>query len=233
MFQGKKKALTFSYDDGVTQDQRLIELFHKYGMKATFNINSGTLGRKDTLIREGVTVSHEKWRPEDLKSVYAGHEVAVHTLTHPNLRTLEKDEDIIREVEQDRLRLSELCGYEVYGMAYPCGGNCYDDRVVRLIREHTGVRYSRTTDATHTFELPTEPLVLNPSVYHHREMDKMFEMGEQFLSLQTETPQLFYVWGHAYEFDIHDDWERFEAFLQMMSGREDICYCTNREALFG
>ena len=40
MFNGKMKAVTFSYDDGVTQDKRLIELFNKYGLKATFNINS-------------------------------------------------------------------------------------------------------------------------------------------------------------------------------------------------
>lgn len=231
MFQGKMKALTFSYDDGVTQDKRLIELFNKYGMKATFNLNSGTLGRKDTLEREGVIVGHEKVTAEDIKHIYAGHEVAAHTLTHPNLRTLEKDEDIIREVEQDRIRLSELCGYEVKGMAYPCGGFCYDDRVISLIRENTGIQYARTTNSTYNFDRPQELLELNPSVYHHREMDKMFELGEKFLKLETDVPQVFYVWGHAYEFDIHDDWGRFEEFLQMMSGRSDICYCTNREAL--
>ena len=36
---GKAKAVTFSYDDGVPQDQRLAALFDKYGMKATFNFN--------------------------------------------------------------------------------------------------------------------------------------------------------------------------------------------------
>lgn len=44
MFSGKRKQVTFSYDDGVTQDIRLAELFHKYGLKATFNINSELLG---------------------------------------------------------------------------------------------------------------------------------------------------------------------------------------------
>ena len=38
--QNKKKAITFSYDDGVTQDVRLIELLNKYGLKSTFNLNS-------------------------------------------------------------------------------------------------------------------------------------------------------------------------------------------------
>ena len=40
MFRGKMKAITFSYDDGVTQDKRLVDIFNKYGLKATFNINS-------------------------------------------------------------------------------------------------------------------------------------------------------------------------------------------------
>ena len=38
MFNGKNKAITFSYDDGVMQDIRLIEIFNKYNLKATFNI---------------------------------------------------------------------------------------------------------------------------------------------------------------------------------------------------
>lgn len=37
----KLKAVTFSYDDGTTQDIRLIELLNKYGLKCTFNLNSG------------------------------------------------------------------------------------------------------------------------------------------------------------------------------------------------
>ena len=225
------KILTFSYDDGVTQDIRLIDLFNKYGMKATFNLNSELLGKDGQLLREGVVVSHKKNNPQDIKSIYAGHEVAVHTLTHPNLRTIAQDEEVIRQVEKDRLNLSELCGYEVTGMAYPCGGNCYDERVIRLIENHTGVKYARTTNSTFEFKKQTKLLEFHPTVYHHMEMDKMFELGERFLSLKnTEEIQLFYVWGHAYEFDIRDEWGRFESFLEMMSRRDDICYCTNREA---
>lgn len=231
LFHGKRKALTFSYDDGVTQDIRLIELFNKYGMKATFNLNSEFLGQDGRLLREGVQVDHIKNKPEDVRYIYEGHEVAVHTLTHPILKDIADDNEIVRQVEQDRIRLSELCSYEVAGMAYPFGTNYYDARVVDLIRNNTGVRYARTTTSTYHFDLQTELLEFNPSVYHHMEMDKMFELGEKFLELEPDEPQIFYVWGHAYEFDIRDDWGRFEEFLQMMSGRADICYCTNREAL--
>ena len=38
--EGRAKAVTFSYDDGVVQDKRLAEIFNKYGIKATFNFNS-------------------------------------------------------------------------------------------------------------------------------------------------------------------------------------------------
>ena len=119
MYNGKNKALTFSYDDGVTQDIRLSEILNKYNLKGTFNINSELLGKTSDIVRGGVQITHDTNKPEDLKSIYEGHEVAVHTLTHPNLITIEDDNEILRQVEQDRINLSELVGYEVVGMAYP------------------------------------------------------------------------------------------------------------------
>ena len=227
-FCGKKKAITFSYDDGVTQDERLIDLFNKYGFKCTFNLNSDLLGKPGQLIREEKHVSHNKIAPEKVRSVYEGHEVATHSLTHPYLTRL-SDADVIREIENDRIKLSELVGYEVVGHAYPMG-DC-DNRVARLIENHTGVKYARTVISTHNFDIQTDLHLFNPSVYHHREMDEMFRLGEEFLKLDPEEPKLFYIWGHAYEFDIHDDWQRFEEFLEMMSGRSDIFYGTNKECL--
>ena len=227
-FMGKKKAVTFSYDDGVTQDERLIALFNKYGLKCTFNLNSGYLGHTGELIREGVRVDHTKIAPERIRGVYEGHEVATHSVTHPYLTRL-TDDEIVREIEDDRIRLSELVGYDVVGHASPMG-DC-DERVGRILRERTGVKYARTVISTHSFDLQDDLYLFNPTVYHHREMNEMFRLGEEFLNLKTDDPKILYVWGHAYEFDIHDDWKRFEEFLEMISGRDDIAYCTNKECL--
>ena len=231
MISETRKALTFSYDDGVTQDERLIELFNKYGMKATFNLNSELLGMSGELICEGKRIRHNKVAPSDVKRIYEGHEVASHTLTHPLLPAIEDDAEIIRQVEQDRLALSELVGYEVVGFAYPCGGVNFDRRVSELIKNHTGIRYCRSTVSNHSFERQTNLFEFSPSVYHHGEFDKLFELGEKFLALPKECDAVFYVWGHAYEFDIHNDWDKFEQFLSMMSGRSDIFYGTNKEVL--
>ena len=234
MWNGKKKAITFSYDDGVTQDIRLIEIFNKYGIKGTFNLNSELLGKPNALIRDGVKVSHNKVKPEDVKHIYSGHEVAVHTLTHPSLPKSDEAE-VIRQVEQDRLNLSELCGYEVFGMAYPGAGlPLSDDRTAEIIKNKTNVKYARVVDVTKSFDPYPDLYQYKGTVYHHRDFDEMFELGRKFIELECDTPKTFYIWGHAYEFDIFPErWEKMEEFCRMMSGHGDIFYGTNLEVLTG
>lgn len=225
------KYLTFSYDDGVTQDVRLIELFNKYDMKATFNLNSQLLGLPNEFIIDGVKISHNKVHREDIKYIYDGHEIAAHTLTHPNLTQIADEKEIIRQVEADRIDLSELCGYEVVGMAYPCGGVNYNSYVSETIRKNTGIKYARTIISNGSFSVQNNLFEFKPTVHHHDEFEEMIRLGKQFLEFKADKPKVFYIWGHAYEFDINNSWNRFEEFLEMMSGRDDICYCTNKEVL--
>ncbi len=230
MFHGKMKAITFSYDDGVTQDQRLISLFNHYGLKATFNLNSALLGNPGSLLREDVTVAHVKPRPCEVEKIYRGHEVAAHTLTHPMLPKL-PDEEVIRQVEEDRLALSQLVGYEVKGMAYPGGGVNFDQRVAEVIKKHTGIQYARTTVSSHSFDAQSDLFVFKPTVYHHTEWAEMEKLADEFLNAPADSPRLFYIWGHAYEFDIRNEWAAFEKFLARIAGRSDIFYGTNSQVL--
>ena len=229
--QTKMKAITFSYDDGVTQDIRLIELLNKYSLKCTFNLNSELLGTKGILLRQGQRISHYKVHPADIKYVYNGHEVAVHTLTHPFLPDLDEHE-IIRQVEQDRINLSNLIGYEVVGMAYPGGGINNNDRVADIIKTNTGVKYCRTTTNTDSFDVQSNLYRFNPNVYHIMEYERLMQYGQRFLDLQPTRPQILYVWGHSYEMDFSTDaWIKFEEFLKLISNQKDIFYGTNEEVL--
>ena len=228
--QNKKKAITFSYDDGVTQDIRLIELLNKYDLKCTFNLNSELLSTKGMLIREGKRIAHYKIHTEDVKHIYEGHEVAVHTLTHPNLTQCD-DKEIIRQVETDRLNLSALVGYEVVGMAYPCGDVNNDDRVANIIKNHTGVKYSRTITTNNCFDLQENLYRFNPTTYH-LDFEKMMRLGREFVELKPDAPKIFYIWGHSYEMDYRADyWVKLEEFFKLISNKDDIFYGTNNEVL--
>ena len=229
-WQGKTKAVTFSFDDGVTQDRRLVPLLNKYGLKATFNLNSALFGTHGELDIFGKITKHDIISPSEVKELYKGHEIAAHTLSHPNLTELDES-SIIYQVEKDRLNLSELAGYEVVGMAYPCGGVNNDDRVAEIIRKHTGIKYSRTVTWTYGFDMSENLLRCNSTV-PYQEHEKMFELAEKFVNMKTDKPQVFYIFGHSYEMDAElITWERFEEFCNLISGKSDIFYGTNKESL--
>ena len=235
MFYGKQKAVTFSFDDGVTQDRRVIEILGKYNLKCTFNLNSARLGEPGVLEKNGISADHSRISAEEIRSVYAGHEVAAHTLTHPNLVTIEDDQEIIRQVEQDRLRLSELLGYEVVGFAYPGGGVNHNDHIVQLLKEHTGVRYARINGISKSFEVP-EDLYRFQGTVDTRSVprEELFAMADRFLNSSPDRPQILTVYGHSYAYDYEPgSWEVLEEFCAYISNRPDVFYGTTREVLLG
>lgn len=237
MFNGKMKAVTFSYDDGITQDIRLIRLMDKYGIKATFNLCSGLLGRADKLERgeNFRTVSLVHPRQDEIKDIYKGHEVAVHTVDHKWLPGL-SDGDAFLQVEKDRQVLSRLVGYDVIGMAYPCEDST-DERIQRLVRERTGVRYARSVNSSRSFDIPKGDELYNfkPTIHQFEASDeKTDSLIDEFLMLKADEPKLLYIWGHAFEFDIDPaKWDRIEAIFDKLGGHDDIFYGTNRECLLG
>lgn len=228
MFHGKMKAITFSYDDAVVQDRRLVELLDKYGLKATFNLNSEWFGKKHVFKAGGQDFEHIKIEEHEVRELYKNHEVAAHTLSHPKLPTL-PDEEVIRQVEQDRINLSNLVGYKVVGMAYPGGSANHDARVEKLIKEHTGIKYCRTVESTGAFEWKQDMYCFHPSAHHLETNGKTYELCKKFSEMKTDKPQLLYIWGHSYEMDFGNRWSELEEIFKLISGRDDIFYGTNRE----
>ncbi|MBO4594621.1 MAG: polysaccharide deacetylase family protein [Clostridia bacterium] len=229
MWNGKIKAVTFSFDDGVTQDIALIKLLNKYGIKATFNLNSSLLGLKNRLVRNGRRVLHNKIVPRKVADVYRGHEVAAHTLTHADLITADED-TVVWQVEKDREVLSSLVGYEVKGLAYPNGGVNNDERVAEIIKNKTGVKYARTITSTYSFDLQSDLFRFNPTVYWIE--DCLYEVIDRFIALKPRKPQILYIWGHSYEIDAgYVDTVKFENALKKLSEEKDIFFGTNKEVL--
>ena len=86
------KFITFSFDDGTVQDRDTVRLLNKYGIRGTFNLNSGLFGNVHSIQRYNKTVDHTELTAEEAKELYKGHEIAVHTRTHPKLQNLGEKE---------------------------------------------------------------------------------------------------------------------------------------------
>lgn len=241
---GKEKALTFSYDDAVTQDVRFLEMLNERGLKGTFNINTGLLGQCSLHTQDGKTVTHDKLLHGEIASTYEGHELAVHGLTHLDL-VLVPEGTAAYELTADRAAIEEIVQAPVRGMAYPFG--TYNEKVLEIV-ENCGIEYARTVKSTGSFEIPENFRCWHPTCHHADE--RLFDLLKEFCGedrLQKDVcgedasdqchetdyrytgPKLFYVWGHTYEFDVREDWERMERFLDQAAGHEDVWYATNIE----
>ena len=163
--EGKTKAFTLSYDDGTVEDRRLVPIFNKNKLKATFHINSGPI-----LEGNGGRISKE-----EVKDLYAGHEISVHSVTHPFLDRCSRDV-IAAEVLEDRRNLERLCGYTVRGMSYPMG--TWNDDVLKAL-DALGIVYSRTTQATGSFSLPQNWLLWHPTAHHSH---NILELADTFFA---------------------------------------------------
>ncbi len=226
---GKPKAATFSYDDGCQQDKRLASIFDKYGIKGTFNLNC-TYARK-------VNITDEELHRLFLDK---GHEIAVHGEFHRapgNTRAIEG----IRDVLNCRLELEERCGRIIRGMAYPDSGirvmgNFGSYENIKRYLTDLDIVYARTLGGdNNSFKLPEDFHAWMPTAHHDN--PNIMDYIDEFLAIEYPTdkslgrgyPRLFYVWGHAYEFDAKNNWEHIEEICKRFSEASDVWLATNIE----
>lgn len=222
---GKYKVVTLSYDDNVEEDVRLVEIMKKYGLKGTFNINSGQFSPEGSV---GDVGKHGHRRMTLSKSValhkQSGMEIACHGVTHPFLEQL-PGSLCIREILEDRKALEEHFGCMVRGLAYPFG--TYSDEVVSIAKA-CGIAYARTTVSTMKFDMPTDWLRLHGTCHHGN--PELMKLAKQFAEDKRKwRPMMFYLWGHSYEFEDNNNWHIIEDFADYIGGREDVWYATNIE----
>ncbi|MFZ4434993.1 MAG: polysaccharide deacetylase family protein [Flavobacterium psychrophilum] len=220
----KNKALILSYDDGRTEDRQLVQLFNKYKLPGTFHLNSNKLGSPNYLTKN------------EIKTLFQGHEVSVHSANHPNLVDLNRL-DVIQEVMHDRKELERLMGYPVRGMAYPFGNT--NNAVIDVIHE-LGIDYARTVGDTYNFEIPTNYLSWFPTMHQFakaywepnqpekdkQELAKFYAVIEEFL--HTNKLAVMDIWGHSWEMgNDPNKWAETEKFLQLLANNIAIHYSTH------
>lgn len=219
----RRRALTFSYDDATVEDIRLTDLFRKYRLQATFNLNSGLWEYCHSFNDGDCPVVHQRMAAGQATEVYKGFEVACHGTCHQNFTLLSEDAFWL-ETAGDRDALTALFGTVPQGIAYPYGS--WDEETVRRLRD-LGFRYARTVEDTGDFSLPEDFLAWHPTCHHLS--PRMPELIRKFLEEPEEKLPIFYIWGHSYELsepDV-DRWAELEETCRLLAGREDVWYADN------
>ena len=197
------KIFIFSFDDGTVWDGRFVELLNKYGMKATFNLNSG-LEDFVWYFEDRFPVRRQKLA--ETAQQYRGHEVASHTLTHPWLNSLTPPQ-LSREVGEDCAALKEIFGLSEIGFGVPF--TACNAREINIIRKY--VRYIRLSEFSDSFALPEDPYHIPiHGLYNDPDIrEKIARFAENDLPVSV-----FVMAGHSYEFEALDHWGYLEELLQ-------------------
>lgn len=209
--KGKHKVLTMSYDDGKTEDYRLVSIFNQYGIKGTFHLNSG------------LTDDPRRIKADEFQALYQGHEVSCHTSTHPTIARCPM-EQVVHQILDDRAALEKIMGYPIRGLSYPNGS--YNQQIKEILPK-LGIRYSRIVGNSDSFAMPADFLEWKATCHHNH---NLLELGKQFIELsKTQYLYMMYVWGHSYEFTNQNNWNIIEDFCKLTGNRDDIWYATNIE----
>lgn len=222
--EGKNKALILSYDDGAKQDRKLVELMNKYQLIGTFHLNSNKLSTNNYF---------DYLNKDEIKDLYKGHEVSVHSANHPNLPDISKI-DVIYEILEDRKELERLMGYPVRGMAYPFGNT--DDAVIEAIKG-LGIEYARTVGDSYNFEIPKDFLRWHPTMHQFakaywepnqpekdiKELALFYKTIDAFL--QAKDLAVLDIWGHSWEMGTDQKkWDETEKFFNLLANNQAIYY---------
>jgi peptidoglycan/xylan/chitin deacetylase (PgdA/CDA1 family) len=222
--EGKTKALLVSYDDGTIHDRKLVKLMNKYHLIGTFHLNSNKLG---------TDIYFDYLNKAEIKQLYEGHEVSVHSANHPNLTDISKI-DVFYEIAEDRKELERLVGYPVRGMAYPFGNT--NDDVVAII-DDLGIEYARTVGDTYNFEIPKDFLRWYPTIHQFakaywepnqpekdkKELEAFYKVIADFLA--TKQLAVLDIWGHSWEMGLDQNkWDETDKFFTLLANNPTIHY---------
>lgn len=215
--EGKEKAFTASYDDGTIFDRELIRLMNEYGIKGTFNLNSALLGKEGRAVIDGYDTDISKVSEDEIVDLYCNHEIAAHAYTH--MKLTESDFGMVSyEIIEDRKNLERLTNRIIKGFAYPFG--TYDDNVVEILK-NCGINYARTVESTRSFDIPKDFFRWHPTCHHNDE--ELMNLAKTFCEENNifGESQIFYLWGHSYEFSQKNNWQVIESLFKYLHGYMD------------
>lgn len=220
---GKAKAFNVTYDDGVLQDIRFVKLLNKYNLKSTFNLNSQLMEEEFEWMHENGLI-FKRLAKDKVISLYDGHEVASHTLTHPYMNNLSREE-IIHELKYDKINLEKLFDREIKGFAAPF--DYYSDLIESCVKEY-GFEYARIHDESCSFTPQSDFYKWKATIFHPD--SELNELTNDFLNTNEELA-FFQIAGHSYDLEVENMWEQIESIFKKISSDQNILSMTTIEII--
>lgn len=239
MSASKVVTVTTSWDDGHKFDTRLAALLKTYGVQGTFYVcpQDREFKREDLL------------STQEMLDISKDFEIGGHTITHPRLSEIAAAEAEL-EIAQSKIYLEEILQKEVTAFCYPYGS--YNDQVKALVKKH-GYTFARTTKR-YAFDISPDTFEQFTTLHaysHYSDLHKILSFSKwspirvgKYLNWENlavamfdhvcEQGGMFHLWGHAWEIDAHNDWEKLEHVLSHIHQRSnvvDIVHKNNTELL--
>jgi peptidoglycan-N-acetylglucosamine deacetylase len=208
-------------------------MLKEHGLGATFYIapQNQEFAKQDLLTSEEVS---------DLSRDF---EIGGHSITHRRLPTI-SEQQAKEEIAGSKAVLEEITGKEIKTFCYP--GGAYTPLHVQLVKD-AGYRYARTT-ARYAFAVDSPyEAATSLHVYNHR-----FDLWQtaRFAKFQpikvlrylewdalaramfdrvVKDGGVYHIWGHSWEIDEYNYWERLENVFTYISANPKVKYVTNGE----
>ena len=217
-----EKYFVLSFDDGTKSDRRVIEILNEYGLKGTFNLNSGLQDYKYYM--EGKLV--ERLDLKENVQLYKNHEVASHTKTHANIFKL-SDKEALAEVVDDIKALEEIFNRKITSIGIPYAD--YDEDKINLIKNNTDLkcfRYPKIKDKD-DFSMPIDPY----HIYKNCVYDDIdcYEKIDAYINSDIEKG-VFVLLADPYKIEIYDKWDYFINLIKYIKSHDELTVVTMTEA---
>ena len=226
--------VTTSWDDGHELDTKMAALLADHGCPGTFYVSP----------RSRELPPARRISDSSLLDLSSRFEVGCHTLTHPHLTRLPPS-DAAHEITNGKNEIEDVLGRTVSSFCYPYGA--YDPSHVEMVRA-AGFRVGRTT---RRFSVTASPDPLQMSTTTHaarykrdvgraaRRMASPCQAIRMWRDWDVLARNVFeeayacggviHIWGHSWEVEENDDWQRLSCLLSELAARDDVTMVTNAQ----
>jgi hypothetical protein len=210
-------------------------MLNEHGLKATFYVapENQEFAKQDLLSL-----------PE-IRDLSQDFEIGAHSMTHRRLPTI-SEQEAAREIIESKAVLEQITGRKIEVFCYP--GGAYTKLHMQMVKG-AGYRYARTV-TRYTFNV-NDPYKAGTSlhVYNHRIGFDLWQtahfvrfrpikawrclewgvLGRAMFDHVLAEGGIFHIWGHSWEIDKNNDWERLGDFFGYISAHPRVKYVANGE----